>query len=66
MLSTHKGDADGAGEFPSRVSLIIPSDAFNSSAMFRGERPPPLVEVTCAVVDIWPVWPVGDPQRVAG
>ena len=43
---------------PERVSLILPGDAFNSSTMatFRGPDAPDLVEVTCSVVDFWPVY----------
>ena len=51
VLST----ADGP---PSRISLILPGDAFNSSAMnaFEGGKPPALVEVTCSVLDMWPIF----------
>merc|ERR1711991_583352 len=50
VLSSTK---DGAS--PSHVSLVLPSEAFNNSMILK-EKAPPLVEVTCAVVDIWPVY----------
>ncbi len=69
MFSTHKSAADSADhgdEFPSRVSLIIPGDAFNDSQLFQHMSPqPPLVEISCSVVDIWPVWPEGTSPGVA-
>lgn len=58
ITSTHKPEEGDDDPFPSRLSIIIPGDAFNESSMFRHmDGPPPLVEVTCSVVDIWPVWP---------
>jgi hypothetical protein len=66
ISSTHKGGDDAGDDFPSRVSLIIPGDAFNNSNLFQNMDPqPPLVEVSCSVVDIWPVWPEGTNPRVA-
>lgn len=64
VRSTHKDNGDAAEDFPARVSLLVPTDAFNSSALFRGMNPPPpMVEVTCAVVDIWPMWPHDEQQQ---
>jgi hypothetical protein len=50
VLSSSK---DGAS--PAHVSLVLPAEAFNNSLSFK-DKAPPLVEVTCAVVDIWPVY----------
>ena len=61
VLSTKKAAGFGdENETPARISLLLPSEAFNETLEFPEDTvPPPMVEVTCSILDIWPIYPLG-------
>lgn len=43
---------------PALVGLIVPSQTLNLTLMEDNKPPPPFFEITCSVVDIFPVYPL--------
>ncbi len=59
VLSTKKEHSDE----PSRISLLLPTDVFNGTMDAFRVSGAPMVEVTCSVLDIFPVFFSGSQQQ---
>ena len=59
VLSTKKDHPDE----PSRISLLLPTDVFNGTMEAFRAAGAPMVEVTCSVLDIFPVFFDGSEQH---
>jgi hypothetical protein len=59
VLSTKKDHPDE----PSRISLLLPTDVFNGTMEAFRASGAPMVEVTCSVLDIFPVFLSGSEQH---